>query len=69
MTALWVGVSVLLGLWVLNICQYPYVTCTHCDGAKRKYASDQEHYAHTDCWWCYCDGERYRVELRWLTIF
>lgn len=58
-----------LGLWGLHIWHYPYVTCTHCSGEKRKYASDAEHYRHKDCWWCYESGERYRWELRWLTLF
>jgi len=57
------------GLWVLSLVRYPLVTCTHCKGKKREYASDEEHYHKVDCFWCYDSGERYRWELRWLTLF
>jgi hypothetical protein len=66
---LWVGVLVLLAAWGLHIWNKPYVTCKHCGGKKRKYASDEVHYSKVKCFWCYDTGERYRLELRWLTLF
>lgn len=65
----WVGVLVLLGFWGLHIWTKPFVTCRHCEGKKRKYASDDVHYSRVECFWCYESGERYRWELRWLTLF
>jgi hypothetical protein len=66
---IWVGVSLLLGAWGLHIWVKPYVTCKHCGGENRQYASDGVHFSMTECFWCYEDGYRYRWELRWLTLF
>jgi hypothetical protein len=69
MTGALILLSILLGSWGLHIWNKPFVTCTHCEGKKRDYASDEVHYSKVECFWCYDSGERYRVELRWLTLF
>lgn len=69
MTAGVVVILVILGLWVLSLARYPFVTCRHCEGKKREYDSAGEHYHKVECFWCYDSGERYRWELRWLTLF
>jgi hypothetical protein len=66
---LWVGVLVLLGAWGLHLWWKPFVTCKHCEGVKRDYASDGVHFSEKECFWCYQNGYRYRWELRWLTLF
>ncbi len=62
-------VGVLLLAWGIHVWRKPWVTCTHCEGKKRDYASDEVHYSKVECFWCYDSGERYRWELRWLTLF
>lgn len=64
-----IAILIVVGFWVLSCIQYPYVTCKHCEGKKRKYHNDGEHYDHVECFFCYDSGERYRWELRWLTLF
>jgi hypothetical protein len=66
---LWVGVLVLLVAWGLHLWWKPFVTCKHCEGVKRDYASDGVHFSEKECFWCYQNGYRYRWELRWLTLF
>jgi hypothetical protein len=69
MMTLWILGGIALAAWGIHIWEKPYLTCTHCAGKKREYASDGVHYGKVECFWCYDSGERYRWELRWLTLF
>jgi len=61
--------GLILGIWALDIWWRPIIDCMACEGNRKDYDAEHQHFRLTFCVWCLNSGMRLRWELRLLSLF
>ena len=65
---MWIGIAVVIGIWLLHVWWRPYIDCAVCGGNRKDYDSEHKHFRIKPCIWCLNTGMRLRWELRLVSV-